>query len=189
MTRVYLIRHGRPSSSWGGDDLDPGLDTAGHAQARAVAERFMSMPVADRPSRVVSSPLRRCRETAEPTARALDLPLEIDPMFGEIPTPVGLSDAERPAWLHAAFRGTWADIVGDLDYDQWRHDIASALRTYPGAAVFSHFVAINGVVSSLEGDPNVIAFRPDHTSTSAFDVTARGLTLVRRGAEAATGVV
>lgn len=189
MTRVYLIRHGRPSSSWGGDDQDPGLDPVGQAQARAVADRFVQLPVGDRPTRVVSSPLRRCRETAEPTARAMGLPLEIDPVFGEIPTPADLSDADRPAWLQAAFRGNWADIDGDLDYDQWRHGIALALETYPGAAVFSHFVAINGVVSSLAGDPKVISFRPDHTSTSVFDVAATGLTLSQRGAEAATGVL
>jgi broad specificity phosphatase PhoE len=189
MMRIYLIRHGRPASSWGGADPDPGLDAVGRAQAQAAADRFIGLPVSDRPSRVVSSPLRRCRETAPPTARALGLPLEIDPVFGEIPTPAGLSDADRPAWLHAAFRGTWADIVGDLDYDAWRHGIAAALATYPGAAVFSHFVAINGVVSSLTGDPNVISFRPDHTSTSVFDLAPAGLTLLERGAEAATGVL
>ena len=26
MARLYLIRHGRPSATWGGHDDDPGLD-------------------------------------------------------------------------------------------------------------------------------------------------------------------
>lgn len=189
MTRIYLIRHGRPQSSWGGGDPDPGLDTVGRAQAQAVADRFMRLPAAERPSRVISSPLRRCRETAEPTAQALNIAVEIDPAVGEIPTPEGLAQTERPAWLQTAFSGAWSEIEGDLDYDQWRHGAAEALMRYPGAAVFSHFVAINAVLSSLSGDPQVIVFRPDHTSTSIFAVDSNGLTLLERGAEATTGVL
>jgi len=29
MARLYLIRHGRPSATWGGHDDDPGLDETG----------------------------------------------------------------------------------------------------------------------------------------------------------------
>ena len=32
MSRVYLIRHAKPSATWGGDDDDPGLDDLGLAQ-------------------------------------------------------------------------------------------------------------------------------------------------------------
>ena len=38
MSRIYLIRHAKPSATWGGDDDDPGLDETGLAQARAAAE-------------------------------------------------------------------------------------------------------------------------------------------------------
>ena len=38
MARLYLIRHGKPSSSWGEHDEDPGLDDTGRAQAAAVGE-------------------------------------------------------------------------------------------------------------------------------------------------------
>ena len=64
MSRVYLIRHAKPSATWGGDDDDPGLDDTGKAQAEAAAKALLALPPQLRPVRVVSSPLRRCRETA-----------------------------------------------------------------------------------------------------------------------------
>lgn len=187
--RVHLIRHGKPAAAWGEADEDPGLDATGQAQARAVAERLASLPDAERPRRVVSSPLRRCRETAQPLADILGVSVEIDPAVGEIPTPVALSAAERPDWLRAAFTGRWSDIRGDLDYEVWRRGVAAAVAARPGAAVFSHFVAINAAVSLIAGDDRVIAFRPDHTSLTTLDVKGGELTLVTLGGEAVTGVL
>ena len=86
MARLYMIRHGRPAAVWGQDDDDPGLDEAGRAQAAAARDWLMARPALERPKLVVSSPLRRCRETAEPTAQALGVAAEIDPVVGEMLT-------------------------------------------------------------------------------------------------------
>src|SRR5450432_2394155 len=126
MSRVYLIRHAKPSAAWGGDDHDPGLDALGQAQARKAAETLLALPPPLRPTRVVSSPLRRCRETAQPYADAIGVALEIDPAVGEVPTPAALSPDERGPWLRASFEGAWADIRGDRDYDAWRHSVLAA---------------------------------------------------------------
>jgi broad specificity phosphatase PhoE len=189
MSRVYLIRHARPSATWGGDDDDPGLDAAGQAQAQRAAQALLALPEGLRPTRVVSSPLRRCRETAQPFAEAIGGVLEIDPRVGEIPTPKALSAEARGPWLRQAFTGNWADIQGDLDYDAWRREAATAVASRPGAAVFSHFVAINAVLTTLAGAPQVITLRPDHTSISVFELSDGVLTLVERGPEAVTGVL
>ena len=189
MSRLYLIRHGRPASTWGGADDDPGLDEAGRAQAHAVADALMALPDGERPASVVSSPLRRCRETAQPLADRLGVEVAIDPAVGEIPTPRGLAAAERPAWLRRAFTGDWSDIVGDIDYEAWRRAAVRVLSERAGAAVFSHYVAINGVLSVLEGSEKVIVFRPDHTSCTTLEVGPDGLRLVERGAEASTTVL
>ena len=190
MTRIYMIRHGKPSSTWGENaDPDPGLDAQGQAQAEAAADALMALDVAVRPGRVFSSPLRRCRETAQPFADRLGVQVEIDARFGEIPTPAALSEAERGPWLRGAFTGRWRDIQGDLDYDAWRRSVAEAVAAQPGAAVFSHFVAINAAVTTVIDDEHVLAFRPDHASISVFDAGPDGLRLVERGPEAQTQVL
>ena len=71
MPYVHIIRHGRPAAVWGGVDDDPGLDETGRAQARAAARSLLALPEESRPTAVASAPLRRCRETAEPLAKAL----------------------------------------------------------------------------------------------------------------------
>jgi len=187
MARVHVIRHGKPGATWGDQDDDPGLDTIGHAQAAAVAQEILALP--ERPSRVVSSPMRRCRETAAPLAKALGVDLIIDPRVGEIPTPATLSHEERPAWLRQAFGGRWDEIRGDLDYVAWTQGVAAALREYPDAAVFSHFVALNAAVSVATGQAEVMAFRPDHCSRTVFDIEGDGLILVEKGREAQSQVL
>jgi len=187
--RLFLIRHGKPAAAWGEADDDPGLDDTGRGQAAAVAARLLDLPDGKRPTRVVSSPLRRCRETAQPLADALGVAVEIDAAVGEIPTPKALSGASRPEWLRGAFAGTWSDIKGDIDYEAWRHGVAEAVATRAGAAVFSHFVAINAVVSLIGGEDRVITFRPDHTSVTALAVEEGRLALVSLGGEAVTEVL
>jgi broad specificity phosphatase PhoE len=187
--RLYVVRHGKPAAAWGEADDDPGLDETGRGQAVAVAERLMALPEHERPTAVVSSPLRRCRETAQPLADRLGVDVSIEPAVGEIPTPAGLAASERPAWLRGAFGGTWSAIIGDIDYDQWRHKTHEAVTTMAGTAVFSHFVAINGLVSVLRDDDRVIGFRPDHTSVTTLDSDGAVLTLVDLGAEAVTSVL
>lgn len=189
MSRLYLIRHGKPAATWGEADEDPGLDAAGQAQAEAARDHLLSLPPELRPSRVVSSPLRRCRETAMPTAQALGVEIEIDPSVGEIPTPSTLSAEDRPGWLREVFQGRWADARGDLDYDAWRREVARSLTGRGGTAVFSHYVAINAVMSVLAEDDRVLVFRPDHASISALETDGEALTLVERGREASTGVL
>jgi len=189
MARLYLIRHGKPAAVWGGDDDDPGLDETGQAQAAAVRDWLLALPPAERPTKVVSSPLRRCKETAEPTAKALGVAVEIEPRVGEIPTPAALAPDERGPWLRKSFAGAWADIDGDLDYDAWRREIAASLVGRAGTAVFSHYVATNAVVSELLGDPRVVVFRPDHTSVTVLESDGSALSLVEMGREATTGVL
>jgi broad specificity phosphatase PhoE len=189
MSRIHMIRHGRPVLTWGDADQDPGLDAVGAEQARAVARVLLALPEGERPSRVVSSPLRRCRETAQPLADALGATVEIDPRVGEIPTPAALDAEARPGWLRAAFQRRWADIQGDLDYAAWTREVAEGVASHPGAAVFSHFVALNAAVSVATGGEAVAAFRPDHVSVTVFDLVDGALILVDKGQEASTHVL
>jgi len=189
MARVYMIRHGRPAAGWGdhGADPDPGLDDVGRAQAEAASAALLALPTP--PTLVLTSPLRRCRETAAPFAAALAVTPVVEPRVAEIPTPKALSDADRPEWLRTAFGGTWAGIAGDLDYLTWRDAVAAAVIGHPSAAIFSHFVAINAAVSFALGRPEVRVIQPDNASITVFETDGTRLTLVQEGREAETRIL
>ncbi|HWD67387.1 MAG TPA: histidine phosphatase family protein [Caulobacteraceae bacterium] len=187
MSRIYLIRHGRPSAVWGGADHDPGLDLEGQAQAALAAKALFALPVNERPTMAVSSPMRRCLETAKPFVQAIGGELEVADAVSEIPTPQAGGD--RSGWLGRALRGRWSEITGDIDYSAWRAAVLAAVTERPGAAIFTHFVAINAVVSKLMGVDDVTVFRPGHASITVLEVHRGQLEIVRQGTEAATGVL
>ncbi len=113
----------------------------------------------------------------------------MDASVGEIPTPGDLAPEARAPWLRVALAGRWSDIQRDLDYETWRHSVYAAVLAAPGAAIFSHFVAINAVATLLAAEQRVIIFRPDHASITTLAIEDGRLSLVERGREAATGVL
>lgn len=77
---VYLVRHGRTQLNAAGllrGHLDPPLDTVGKAEARDLGWQLGEVGV----SRIVSSPLLRARETADPIAAVSEVAVEIDDRF------------------------------------------------------------------------------------------------------------
>jgi broad specificity phosphatase PhoE len=189
MSRVFIIRHARPSAAWGGADVDPGLDEMGRRQAVEAAGVLAGLPPDERPVAIASSPLRRCLETAAPLAEALGVAIEELAEVGEIPTPAKLAAAQRGEWLRRSLAGDWDQIEGDLDYEGWRRGVATAVMARPRYAIFSHFVAINAVVSLIAIARRVVVFRPDHVSITILDIRPAGLEMVERGREAATSVL
>jgi probable phosphomutase (TIGR03848 family) len=83
VTTVLLVRHGRTTANADGvlAGHTPGvtLDDTGVAQAAALADRLAGVRLA----RVVSSPLERCRQTAEPLSAAAGLPVLTDDRLAE----------------------------------------------------------------------------------------------------------
>ena len=97
MTLLYLVRHGRAAAGWN-TDPDPGLDDLGRHQAEQVAARLAPLG----PLAVVTSPLRRCQETAVPLCRTWRTTARIEPAVAEIPSPEGVDMADRVEWLRVA---------------------------------------------------------------------------------------
>ncbi len=102
-TRMLLVRHGATEHSGpmrlsGRNDLP--LDAEGRQQAEALAARSFGDVAA-----IVSSPLRRARETADIIAAALDVPLSIDDNFAEVDFGAfeGMTFAEARAAFPAEF--------------------------------------------------------------------------------------
>jgi probable phosphoglycerate mutase len=79
--RLLVVRHGRTRSNAEGryqGSIDTELDEVGLEQARALAARLP-----DDVEVVVSSPMRRARQTAEAFCSARGLPLTLEPAFRE----------------------------------------------------------------------------------------------------------
>jgi broad specificity phosphatase PhoE len=77
IVRLFLARHGRTRLNAAGvlrGHLDPPLDAVGHFQALVLADVLAHQGLAS----IVSSPLLRARETAEPIGLRTGLPVEID---------------------------------------------------------------------------------------------------------------
>lgn len=188
MARVFLIRHGEAAAAWGGDDDDPGLSAAGHVQAAAAAERLAGLG----PLAALSSPMRRCRETAAPYELRRGGPALIEPHVSEVPTPSGVAD--RPSWLRQNFpwRGgeprLWTSL--DSNLKAWRDAVLARVRAIDeDTAVFSHFIAINVIVGAALDRPETIVCKPGYASITELSVSPSGLQLVRFGEEMQTGEV
>jgi broad specificity phosphatase PhoE len=190
MPRIYLVRHAKPAAAWG-DDPDPGLDTLGSAQATAVAQQLSQ---AMKRAAVYTSPLRRCRETAQPLCELWQGVATVLPAVAEIPAPQ-LASAARREWLTAGMRGTWRELhdrapPGSIDYLQWRNSVVDALLAMPhDCVVYTHYIAINVAAGAAQRREEVVCFRPDHASVTVIDAGTQHLRLVELGREALTGVL
>ena len=183
MSRLYLVRHGQPLARYD-QDHDPGLDGVGRAQAEAAAAELASLG----PLPVVTSPLRRTRETAASFERRWGVTASVDPAVGEIRSPTD-DLAERSAWLAEIIRGQrrWSDL--DVDRQRWRDDVVDALLALDAVTVVvSHYIAINAAVGAATGDDRVVSFRPDNCSCTVLDSDGHVLSLVELGRQAETAV-
>lgn len=182
VTRVYLVRHGRAAAGWD-TDPDPGLDDEGRRQAAATAQALSILP--DMP--LVSSPLRRCRETAAFLASEWRHDeMSIESRVAEIPSPDGVPLAERVTWLREAMGGTWAAL--GPRYTAFRDGVVDFVRTLErDTVIFSHFIAINVIIGACVGDDRLVIASLDNASVTIVDVDEHGgLTLMRTGRQADT---
>ncbi|MDP3495394.1 MAG: histidine phosphatase family protein [Hyphomonadaceae bacterium] len=175
---IYLIRHGEPAGSYGAHP-NPGLTELGARQAFAAAESLAKAGA----KRAITSPLARSRETAAQFEKLMETHARIETGVGEIVTPPGLED--RVTWLKGIMAGTWTDAGPALQ--DWRRSVLAAVDGLPDeTAVFSHFIAINALVSLLSNDDRVVVFKPGHASITKLDRRGGKLVVAQLGAEAAT---
>jgi broad specificity phosphatase PhoE len=166
-----LVRHGQAAAGWG-DDPDPGLSPTGRAQAESVAAALAPHG----PLPVITSPLRRTRETAAALESTWGVTAAVEPAVGEIPS-AGMGLAERADWLRGLMRTPMAEWPEDLQ--SWRTSIRDRLAAIgDDTVVVSHFMAIRSVV---EDD----AYLPDHCSLTVLD----GMRLAQPGRQLATKVL
>ncbi len=196
MAHLYLVRHARPAASWN-DHLDPALDSLGKEQAEKAAQELAER--AGRVMRLLTSPLRRCQETARPLSEHWQVEPAIKPHFREIPSPklAPVSEfASRVEWLRRIMDCRWADIIADpklsagSDFSSWRRNLLAALgQQEQDCVIFTHFVAINAALGAASGRDEILLARPDHCSIWHFEnQSGGGLRLLDAGREVETRV-
>ena len=168
---VLMIRHGRPES--GNGDSDPALCAVGRKQARDLGAFLSRSGVA----RLVSSPLRRALQTAEPTAQTLGLDVAVIEGLAEADRfGAGYRSVEELRREPAVWGRFLADPVGFLGADPvaFRRDVLSAFETVLDAgaakvAVFTHGLPINVVLSHALGLDRITHFVPHYCSISRLN--------------------
>jgi len=177
LAKLYLVRHGRATSSWG-LEADPGLDASGHLQAEAAAQRLTPLG----PLPIIASPLKRARETADPLAKIWQVVPRIEPGVGEIRFP-DETPANRVHWLNKVMADRWPNL--DRSLQEWRQDVIESLCSIAAdTVIFSHFIAINVAVGFAGKDNRVVCFRPDNASITILETNGKKLNLLKRGEEA-----
>ena len=85
---------------------DPGLGELGRAQAEQVAAELAALG----PLPIISSPLARARETAEPLARLWKCEAAIETAVSEVPSSSRNLD-ERAQWLGKFLASSWRSLT------------------------------------------------------------------------------
>ncbi len=141
MPQLLLIRHGESEGNEAGiiqGQLDTGLTQLGRLQSRHVAEALASLEVAA----IVSSPLRRARDTAEAIAGRLNLALSFDDDlmeydYGKLSGLTRQQIRERypaltPSGILAPRDGTWPQIPDEEGRDAFLARAARAIERHRG---------------------------------------------------------
>lgn len=170
---LIVVRHGRPARVDVSDGpADPPLTEVGHEQARAVARFLLAEPV----DLVVTSPMRRAVETAQPLADALGT----DPMVVE-----DLAEIDKDATsylpseeIKAQDPALFAQWVNDPmsqyadDFEPFRARVLEAfdqlITANPGrtVAVFCHGMVTMTFLQSIVRYPDPFAIPVDYASIS-----------------------
>lgn len=122
-TTTYLVRHGQTALNAAGllrGRLDPPLDPVGQRQAAALGDLFHDVKLLV----VITSPLRRATQTAQPIAVASGAPLVVD---------VNLLDRDYGPWAGTASTdverrfGSVDDAPGVEPLEQFEHRVVCAV--------------------------------------------------------------
>ena len=135
---------------------------------------------------LISSPLQRAQETSLHFKRNLNKQLSLNEAFREIPSP-GISLLERKNWLQEVFKKNISDL--DKPQQNWQSNILLTLKDLSEPTIiFSHFMVINIVVSTLKDDPRVVSFYPDNCSITELKSDEGKLSLISTGNELQTHI-
>jgi broad specificity phosphatase PhoE len=141
------------------------LSDAGHAQAARLPDALARFPI----SRVVSSPQRRARQTAQPVADALGLSVDIDDRLAEYDRDLTHYTPIEEASQEDVQRLIDGHLPGGVDEDAFIArvmagvgDIVAAADHEDTVALFSHGGVINALVHTLMETRRLLCVQVDY---------------------------
>ncbi|MGC4988432.1 histidine phosphatase family protein [Nocardia salmonicida] len=169
--QLILVRHAQPERVVGDTDAaDPGLTDIGKLQADRVPAALAPHDIV----RVVSSPQRRARDTALPTATARDLPVEVIDDLAEydrdLPAYIPIEDA-KTEFAEAYARIKAGHLPDQIDGPAFTARVLAAVdnlvsTTAPEDTVvaFAHGGVINALLADILALPRPLTFPIDYCS-------------------------
>jgi broad specificity phosphatase PhoE len=182
---LLLIRHAEPvrigPGEGGGGPVDPPLTERGREEAERLAAWLALEPL----DAVISSPLRRARETAQPLAHAYGLEVEVHDGLVEYDAradhyiPAEELKVTRDVRWQAMLDGRWEEFGGEAPErfrDRIVPGISSVVERFPGGrvAVICHGGVINVYLGALLGLDRHLWFEPAYTSISRIAAARSG---------------
>lgn len=187
MARLFLVRHGKAAAGFDSHP-DPGLDPLGREQAAAFAAAFAARCEADARPALLCSPLRRTQETAAALLQHWPCQPLLEPRVAELPSPPGMTVAERGPWLKALMRGRWTEAGAELQ--AWRRALLDCLlELRQDSVIVTHFVAINVAIGAAQDSDQVLVSRPDHCSCTELANDGGRLRLLAEGRQMETEIL
>jgi probable phosphoglycerate mutase len=151
---LIVVRHGQAEGNTAHRFIgwsDVPLDDTGVAQAETVAERLAAVGV----ERIVSSDIRRARQTAEPLARRTGIEIEFDDRVREISN--GAWTGMLPAEIAARWPEMWDDYINGEDVDRPDGERWAEVRTRMTAAL-AELAEVDAVTAVFtHGGPTIIS--------------------------------
>ncbi len=169
MKQLILVRHGEPEMDGADAAHDPGLSPLGLRQAQWAADALSAEPI----DAIVTSPLQRARQTAQPLAEMLGLNTIVSAGMAEVDQDGAqyFSVEQWRAQNGEQWRAFLANPVETLGGDHAAfvarvHDALRELLRLPGKriAVFTHGLPINVALAQALGEGSLSRFGPRHAS-------------------------
>jgi probable phosphoglycerate mutase len=182
---LVLVRHAEPVRTPAGSvegPADPGLTPLGAAQSQRLARWLAREPI----DAVLSSPMRRAKETAAPLAAALGLDVEIvgglieyDSTSDDYIPMEELQAAGDPRWL-AMVEGRWEDFgaaPASVFKDNVARTVDEIIERFPGQRVVAvcHGGVVNCALASILEIDRYLWFEPVYTSISRVVASRSGV--------------
>ncbi|MGS2807833.1 histidine phosphatase family protein [Nocardia sp. MW-W600-9] len=171
--QLILVRHAQPERVIGATTAaDPGLTDIGGQQADRVPAALAAHEIA----RIVSSPQRRARDTAAPTATARELPVEIIDDLAEydrdLPAYIPIEDAKTD-FADAYARIKAGLLPEQIDGPAFTARVLTAIDGLVAAAAptdtviaFAHGGVVNVLLADILGLDRPLTFPIDYCSVT-----------------------